>query len=104
MPQNHARSLRERAPLSRRQKWAAGLSGAVIIAAVTLLIVLSGGSKDQPGCISTFVPGVIGSQSIHACGAEARQTCDTLKGSVQYGSVGILLMEKACRAGHLAVH
>ena len=104
MPQNHAREVRESKPLSKRTKWTLGLSSAAIIIAAVVAILLTTGGKTQLGCVNTYLPGVIGTQPYHECGQEARQTCATVRGQrKQFGTVGVIIVENACRAGHLAV-
>ena len=104
MPQDHARSLREQKPMSRRAKlWFAGLS-ALVIAAVAVAILLTTGGKTKLGCVNTYLPGIIGAQTLNECGQEARQTCATVKEQErQFGTVGQIIVEKACRKGHLAI-
>ncbi len=104
MPPNHARTLREQKPLSRRARWLFGLSGAVVVAAVVALIVTTSSPPARRGCVQTFVPGIIGAQSFDECGQGARRTCATIRGSQKtYGTAGVLLIEKACRKGDLPV-
>ena len=104
MPQNHARALREQRPLSRRAKWLWGLSGATLIAVVAVVIALSTGTSTKPGCIATYLPGVIGTQPYDECGSDARHTCASVRESRhQFGSVGVLIVAAACRKGHLPV-
>jgi hypothetical protein len=104
MPQHHARTLREQKPMSRRTKlWIAGVT-TVVVAVAVLAIILTTGGKTKLGCVETYLPGVIGTQSYDECGAEARQTCATVKQSQQdFGTAGVLIVEKACRKGHLPV-
>jgi hypothetical protein len=104
MPQDHARSLREQKPMSRRTKfWLAGVA-ALVIVGFGVAILLTTGGKTGKGCISTYLPGVIGAQTFDACGQEAKQACAGVSGQKrQYGTVGVLIVEKACRKAGLAV-
>jgi hypothetical protein len=96
--------MREQKPLSRRAKWLLGLSGAVTVVAIVVLILATSSSATKPGCVQTTLPGVIGAQSFDECGQEARQTCAHVKGDTrQFGTVGVLIVEKACRKGQLSV-
>jgi flagellar basal body-associated protein FliL len=104
MPQNHARSLREQKPMSRRTKlWITGVV-TIVIAATAVAILLTTGGKTKLGCVETYLPGVIGAQTFDECGQDARQTCSTVKeNEAQYGTVGQIIVEKACRKGELAI-
>jgi hypothetical protein len=104
MPPNHARTLRDQQPLSRRARWLLGLSGALAVAAIVALIVTTSSPPARRGCVQTFVPGIIGAQSFDECGPDARRTCATIRGNQKtFGTAGVLLIEKACRKGHIAV-
>lgn len=104
MPQNHAQRLREQTPMSARVKlWIAGVM-AVLVAAIVVAILLTTGGPTRLGCVDTYLPGVIGAQTFDECGADARRTCSTVRETeAQYGTVGQIIIEKACRKGHLAV-
>ena len=104
MPQNHARALREQKPMSTRAKlWIGGVMG-VVIAAVVVAILLTTGGPVKLGCINTNLAGAMGAEPLSECGQAARQTCSTVKESEhQLGAVGVLIVEKACRSGHLAI-
>jgi hypothetical protein len=104
MPSDHARAVREHTPLSRRQRRLALLASTAVVALTAVVILLTTGGRPQLGCINTYLPGAMGAEALHECGAEARQTCATLHASLrQYGQVGELIMERACRVGHLPV-
>jgi hypothetical protein len=103
MPQNHARELRESRPMSKRTRWTLGLSTGLIIVAAVVAVLLTTGSTTRRGCVETYLPGVIGAQGFNECGTAARHTCATVEGATQYGTVGVLIVEKACRAGQLPV-
>ena len=76
----------------------------ILIAGTAVAILLTTGGKTKLGCVNTYLPGVIGAQSFNECGQEARQTCSSVKENErQYGTVGQLIVEKACRKGHLAI-
>jgi hypothetical protein len=104
MPQNHARTLREHTPLSRRAKQCWSLTAFLLIAGATALILLTSGAPTRRGCINTYLPGVIGVQTYSECGNEARHTCATVRSQQrQFGTVGVLIIEKACMKGQLPV-
>ncbi|WP_249012080.1 hypothetical protein [Conexibacter sp. DBS9H8] len=104
MPPDHARAVREHRPLSRAQRRLALIATTAVIALTTVVILLTTGGPPQLGCINTYLPGAMGAEALHECGSEARQTCATLHDSFrQYGQVGELIMERACRTGRLPV-
>jgi hypothetical protein len=104
MPQDHAQRLREQKPMSTRVKlWFAG-GAAVLIAALAVAILLTTGGPSQLGCIHTNLAGAMGAEPLNECGQAARQTCSTVRQDQrQFGPVGVLNVENACRSGHLAV-
>jgi hypothetical protein len=104
MPQDHARRLREQKPMSTRAKlWLGGIT-TLLIAGVAVAILLTTGGATKPGCISTYLPGVIGAQTYDECGQDAIRTCAHVSGDrKQFGTVGVLIVEKACRKAHIAV-
>jgi hypothetical protein len=104
MPQNHARALREQKPMSPRTKLWLGGGMVAVIAAVVVAILLTTGGPTKLGCINTNLAGAMGAEPLNECGRQARQTCATVKESRhQLGAVGVLIVEKACRSGHLAI-
>jgi hypothetical protein len=104
MPQNHAQRLREQQPLSTRAKLWIGAVMALLVAGIAVAILLTTGGPTRLGCVDTYLPGVIGAQTFDECGADARRTCSTVKeNEAQYGTVGQIIVEKACRKGHLSV-
>jgi hypothetical protein len=51
---------------------------AVTLAALAVVIVMTVGDSPAPvadGCIKTEVAGIVGAETIHACGQEAVETC-----------------------------
>jgi hypothetical protein len=104
MPQDHARRLREQKPMSTRAKlWIAAVS-AVVIAGVVVAILLTTGGPTRIGCINTELAGAMGAEPLSECGQEARQTCSSIKEHQgQFGAVGVLNIESACRKGRLTV-
>jgi hypothetical protein len=104
MPQDHARTLREQKPLSRRTKWLLGLGGVIVVLAIVAIIIAGHAPKARRGCVDTTLPGVIGAQTYDECGAAARHTCATVEGSLrQFGAAGVGIVEDACRKGHVPV-
>lgn len=64
--------------LSSRETKTAWAALAVTLLAMLVVILLTVGDSNPPtpkGCIHTSVAGVVGAETIHACGAEARAKC-----------------------------
>ena len=56
-----------------------GVVGVVAALAVVLVIsFVSSGPSSSNGCIYATVPGAVGAQQIHECGATARATCESV--------------------------
>ncbi|MBO0768583.1 MAG: hypothetical protein J2O48_07850 [Solirubrobacterales bacterium] len=101
MPQDHWWALRQHKGLSARQKWLWGAGAVLLIAVLVLAIALAGGSSARRGCFTANLPGAMGAETVHQCGAEARQTCSTVRQSPRYPPVVVALIRDACRAGGL---
>ncbi len=83
--------------LTRRERVAAMIIGALtLVAVLALLLAGSGTSRPAPGpgCIRAIVPGVMGALEVNACGRRARNLCDKRRGQADAGSQSI---ENACR-------
>jgi hypothetical protein len=83
--------------LTRRERVAAMIIGALtLVAVLALLLAGSGTSRPAPGpgCIRATVPGVMGALEVNACGERARNLCDKRRGETDPGSQSI---ENACR-------
>jgi hypothetical protein len=53
-----------------------GVLGVVAAIAVALVIsFVASGPSSGHGCIYATIPGVVGAQQVHECGATARATC-----------------------------
>jgi hypothetical protein len=77
LPPEHAAPVRR---LSRRERWmVGGVLGVVAALAVVLVIsFVSAGPSSGQGCIYATIPGVVGAEQVHQCGADARETCRTV--------------------------
>jgi hypothetical protein len=89
--------------LSKREKWmVGGVLGVVAVIAVVLVISFaSSGPSSGNGCIYATVPGVVGAQQIHECGATARATCQTVH--VAYPAQAAQTIAAECRKAGLPV-
>jgi hypothetical protein len=89
--------------LSKRERWMiGGVLGVVAALAVVLIIsFVSSGPSSSNGCIYATIPGVVGAQQIHECGATARSTCQTV--NVAYPAQAAQTIAAACRKAGLPV-
>ena len=77
MPPDHAVLRR----LSKREKWMIGGVLGVVAALALVLVVsfASSGPSSGHGCIYATIPGVVGAEQVHECGATARATCRSVR-------------------------
>jgi hypothetical protein len=65
--------------LSKREIWVAAAILAVTLVTVIAMVAVSGASNSNPapvkGCINPTVAGIVGSETINACGQEAVDIC-----------------------------
>ena len=98
----------ERTPayhLSRREKWMlGGVLGVVAALAVVLVIsFVSSGPSSGHGCIYANIPGVVGAEQVHECGANARHTCATVNAPGAYTHQAAHTIAVECRKAGLPV-
>jgi ABC-type Co2+ transport system permease subunit len=91
--------------LSRREKWMlGGVLGVVAALAVVLVIsFVSSGPSSGHGCIYATIPGAVGAEQVHECGATARHTCQTLGAPGAYTRQAAHTLAVECRKAGLAV-
>jgi hypothetical protein len=65
--------------LSRREIWVAASIVAVTLVTIIAMVAFTGTSNSNPapatGCIRPTVPGIVGAETINACGQEAVDIC-----------------------------
>jgi hypothetical protein len=98
----------ERTPLyrlSRREKWmVGGVLGVVAALAVVLVISLvSSGPSSGHGCIYATIPGAVGAEQVHECGANARHTCGSINAPGAYTRQAARTLAVECRKAGLPV-
>ena len=105
LPPGHADAIAARRRLSAREKWIlGGVLGAVVALALVLVISLaSGGPSSSRGCIYATIPADTGAQQVHQCGAQARDTCQSVyaPGAFTQQAAGAIASE--CRKAGLPV-
>jgi hypothetical protein len=66
--------------LSKREIWVAATIVVVTLVTVVTLVAFSGASNSNPapviGCINPTVAGIVGAETINACGQEAVDICN----------------------------
>jgi ABC-type Co2+ transport system permease subunit len=91
--------------LSRREKWMlGGVLGVVAALAVVLVIsFVSSGPSSGHGCIYANIPGAVGAEQVHECGATARQTCRSVNAPGAYTRQAAHTLATECRKAGLPV-
>ena len=99
MPPDHAVLRR----LSKREKWMIGGVLGVVAALALVLVVsfASSGPSSGHGCIYATIPGVVGAEQVHECGATARATCRSVHAA--YAPQAAQTIAAACRKAGLPV-
>lgn len=105
LPPGHAKAVRARRALHPREKWMIGVVlGAVATLIVATVISLSvGGHSVARGCFDVTVPGPVGAEEVHRCGAEARVTCGSVETAGAFSTEAGRLIAAACRKARLPV-
>jgi hypothetical protein len=91
--------------LSRREKWmVGGVLGVVAALAVVLVIsFVSSGPSSGHGCIYATIPGAVGAEQVHECGATARHTCGSVNTPGAYTRQAAQTLAAECRKAGLPV-
>jgi len=91
--------------LSRREKWmVGGVLGVVAALAVVLVIsFVSSGPSSGHGCVYANIPGAVGAEQVHECGANARHTCQSLSAPGAYTRQAAHTLGVECRKAGLPV-
>ena len=105
LPPGHADAIAARRRLSAREKWmVSGVLAAVVVLALVLVISFSsGGPSSKRGCIYATIPGDVGAQQINQCGAQARDTCQSVNAPVAFTKQAAAVLASECRKAGLPV-
>ncbi len=105
IPPGHAETLRTRRRLSPREIWMiSGVASAVVVLAIVLVISLaSSGPGSKSGCIYATIPAATGAQQLHECGAQARDTCQSVFAAGAYTHQAAQAIASECRKAGLPV-
>ena len=106
LPPGHGQAIGQPRRLTHREKWivrGAAAAAAVAVIALVVALAIGGGPKSSNGCIYATIPGPVGAQQIHECGAQARNTCATAfqPGAYTQGAANVVAAE--CRKAGLPV-
>ena len=102
LPPEHAAPVRR---LSRRERWMVGgvLSVVAALAVVLVISFVTSGPTSGHGCIYATIPGTVGAQQVHQCGADARDTCQTVNAPGAYTPQAAHTIAGECRKAGLPV-
>jgi hypothetical protein len=91
--------------LSRRERWMiGGVLGVIAALAVVLVIsLISAGPSSGHGCIYATIPGAVGAEQVHECGADARATCSSVNAPGAYTPPAAHTLTLECRKAGLPV-
>jgi hypothetical protein len=81
-----------------------GVLAAVTALAVVLVIsFVSSGPSSGHGCIYANIPGAVGAEQVHECGANARHTCGSVNAPGAYTRQAAKTLAVQCRKAGLPV-
>jgi hypothetical protein len=81
-----------------------GVLGVVALLAVVVAVSLvSAGPSSGHGCIYANIPGAVGAEQVHECGATARDTCRSVNAPGAYTRQAAQTLAVQCRKAGLPV-
>jgi hypothetical protein len=91
--------------MSRRERWMVGGVGGVVAALAVVLVIslVSPGPSSGHGCIYATIPGAVGAQQVHECGATARSTCQSVFAPGAFTRQAATAVAAECRKAGLGV-
>lgn len=77
----------------------------VVAALVVVLVIsfVSAGPSSGHGCIYATIPGAVGAQQVHECGATARATCRSVYAPGAFTRQAATAVAAECRKAGLSV-
>jgi hypothetical protein len=105
LPPGHADAIAARRQLSAREKWMVGgvLATVVVLALVLVISFSSAGPSSKGGCIYATIAGDVGAEQINQCGAQARDTCQSVNAPGAYTRQAAAVLAAECRKAGLPV-
>ena len=91
--------------ISKREKWMVGGVLGVLVALAVVLVIsfVTAGPSSRHGCIYANIPGAVGAEQVHQCGATARETCRSVNAPGAYTPQAAQTLAVQCRKAGLAV-
>ena len=81
-----------------------GVLGVVAVIAVVLAISFATSAPGSSnGCIYATIPGAVGAEQVHQCGATARETCQSVNAPGAYVAQAARTIAAECRKAGLPV-
>jgi hypothetical protein len=105
LPPGHAQAARASRRLTVRERWMIRSVGAAVAVLAIVLVVsfATSGPSSSRGCIYATIPGPVGAQQIHQCGAQARATCATALRTGAFTPEAARTVAAECRRAALPV-
>jgi hypothetical protein len=79
------------------------LSVVAALAVVLIISFVSAGPSSGHGCIYATIPGAVGAEQVHECGATARDTCGSVNAPGAYTRQAARTLARECRKAGLPV-
>lgn len=105
LPPGHGLAIATPRKLSAREKRLIRgvLAVVAVIVAALIVSIATTGQSSAHGCIRTTIPGDVGAQQINECGAQARETCQTVHQPGAFAAASARVVAAACRKAGLPV-
>jgi hypothetical protein len=103
LPPGHGHAVVASRSLSTRERRLIGgvLAVVALIALVLIISFATAGQSSARGCIHATIPGYVGAQQIDQCGAQARDTCQTVNQPGSFPPASARVVAAECRKAGL---